>query len=413
MLAAELNHSGVVEMQFLGDLGFSPEPHWRALNFTLSAADVGKLYTTYAQPIALDTAFSGLETAGGVCVNICGVDNEIDNFDLHFDQIYIDDEQRRFSLYGLDGDILLHSGEELHESHIDWLGGAVYEIQIGPGRIDWASSKRNLKVASWRDVSIFDGEFRMETLEIEQFGGYKTKIALSGMLTPITLSALTAAFGAVPLSGKLSGTISRISYSANRLEMDGDIRINVFDGQILLRDLRIDEMFSTVPVLSASMRIEKLDLEELTRTFSFGYISGRLDGKVDDLVLEAWRPIRFDASFVTPKDDLDRHRISQQAVDNLARLGAGTGTGLSQGFLGLIPSYSYGRLGIGCRLQQGHCLMSGVEDARNDSFYILTRGGILPPWIDVKGSGRRISWQTLVDGIQQISEGEFKLDVRG
>ena len=289
----------------------------------------------------------------------------------------------------------------------------MYEIQIGPGRIDWASSKRNLKVASWRDVSIFDGEFRMDTLEIEQFGRHKTKIALSGMLTPITLSALTAAFGAVPLSGKLSGTISRLSYSANRLEMDGDIRINVFDGQILLRDLRIDEMFSTVPVLSASVRIEKLDLEELTRIFSFGYISDRLDGKVDDLVLEAWRPIRFDASFVTPKDDLDRHRILQQAVDNLGRLGAGTGTGLSQGFLGLIPSYSYGRLGIGCRLQQGHCLMSGVEDARNDSFYILTRGGILPPWIDVKGSGRRISWQTLVDGIQQISEGEFKLDIGG
>ena len=87
MLAAELNHPGVVEIQFLGDLGFSPEPHWRTLNFTLSAADVGKLYTIYAQPIALDTAFSGLETAGGVRVNIRGVDNEIDNFDLHFDQI--------------------------------------------------------------------------------------------------------------------------------------------------------------------------------------------------------------------------------------------------------------------------------------------------------------------------------------
>jgi hypothetical protein len=224
----------------------------------------------------------------------------------------------------------------------------VYEVQIGPGRIDWASSKRNLKVASWRDVSIFDGEFRMETLEIEQFGGYKTKIALSGMLTPITLSALTAAFWAVPVSGKLSGTILRLSYSAYRLEMDGDIRINVFDGQILLRDLRIDEMFSTVPVLSASMRIKKLDLEELTRTFSFGYISGRLDGKVGDLVLETWRPIRFDASFVTPKDDLDTQRISQQAVDDLGRLGAGTGTGLSRGFLSLIPSYSYGRLGLGC-----------------------------------------------------------------
>ena len=100
MLAAELNQLGVAEMQFYGDLVFSTEPHWRTLDFTLSAADVGKLYTIYAQPIALDTAFSGLETAGDARVNIGGVDNEIDNCDLHFDQIYIDDDERRFHFMG-------------------------------------------------------------------------------------------------------------------------------------------------------------------------------------------------------------------------------------------------------------------------------------------------------------------------
>ncbi|MFT4581907.1 MAG: hypothetical protein ACI915_000690 [Gammaproteobacteria bacterium] len=408
---ASLRHKQVVDMDFSGDLGFSPSPQWKALNFNLKVDDVNQFYTTYMQPIALDTAFNALETAGALQLGIIGADNEIDEFNLRFKQVYIDDDARRFSLYGLDGDVIVHAGEELRPSRIRWLSGAVYEIQIGEGRIDWLSANRSLKVDSWHNVAIFDGEFRMDSLEIDQFGVDRTQVALSGTLTPITLSALTAAFGSIPLSGKLSGTIPRLTYSENRLKMDGDLRINVFDGRVVLRDLEIDKMFSTVPVLSANLSVESLDLEKLTSTFSFGNISGHLDGKIDDLVLQAWHPTQFDASFATPLDDDDPHRISQQAVDNLGRLGAGTGTGLSQGWLGLIPSYSYGRLGIGCRLEQGHCAMRGVEEANDGSFFILTRGGILPPWISVKGSGRRIKWQTLVDGIKQISQGEFELDV--
>jgi hypothetical protein len=408
---ATLEHSNVVSLTFVGDLGFSPAPGWRSLDFNLQTQNVSEFYQTYMQPIALDTAFSSLETSGALRLEITGVENEVDRFSVQFDQVYIDDDDGRFSLYGLDGDIELHAAENLRESQIEWIGAAIYDVQVGPGRIEWTSAGRGLRVSGWRDVAIFDGEFRMDSLEIEQFGIADTKLAMSGTLTPITLSALTAAFGTIPLYGKLSGTIPRLSYSGNRLAMDGTLRINVFDGQILLHDLEIDKMFSTVPVLSANMSVENLDLEELTSTFSFGKITGRIAGQIDDLVLQAWRPTQFDASFATPIDDDVKHRISQQAVDNLGRLGAGTGTGLSQGWLGLIPSYSYGRLGIGCKLVSEHCLMRGVEQDSDGSFYILTRGGILPPWIDVKGSGRRIKWQTLVDGIKQISEGEFELDI--
>lgn len=408
---ATLEHSDVVSLNFVGDLGFSPAPGWSALNFKLHTPNVSEFYQTYMQPIALDTAFSSLETSGSMDLQITGEDDEIDHLSLRFDEVYIDDNEGRFSLYRLDGDIELHAGEDQRGSQIAWIGAAVYDIQVGAGRIEWTSAQRNLWISGWQDVAIFDGEFRMDTLEIEQFSIGDTKLAMSGTLTPITLSALTAAFGTTPLSGKLSGTIPRLTYSSNRLAMEGALQINVFGGQIMLRDLEIDKMFSTVPVLSANMSVENLDLEELTSTFSFGNISGRLAGQIDDLVLQAWRPIQFDASFATPIDDDVKHRISQQAVDNLGRLGAGTGTGLSQGWLGLIPSYSYGRLGIGCKLVSEHCLMRGVKESSDGSFFILTRGGILPPWIDVKGSGRRIKWQTLVDGIKQISEGEFKLDI--
>jgi len=411
ILSVDLSHPDIVDMHFDGDLTFQPSPRWSRLEAALQAHDVEKFYSTYMQPIALDTAFGSLETAGAVYVDIVGIDNEIDSLDLRFEDVYIDDEAGRFALYGIDGEIELHGGEEDRESHLAWIGGALYRIEIGPGRIDWVSAERGLKIARWKDVAIFDGEFRMDTLEIADFGLADTKVVLSGTLTPISLEALTSAFGWIPLSGKLSGTIPRLTYSANRLAMNGDLEVNVFDGRVVIRELQIDRLFSTVPVLSASIDIDQLALDELTRTFSFGNITGRVNGKIDDLELQAWRPIRFDASLATPVDDDSPHRISRQAVDNLGRLAAGTGTALSQGWLGFVPNYSYGRLGLGCRLANGYCLMSGIKNADDGDFFILTRGGILPPWIDIKGSGRRISWQTLVDGIKQISRGDWELDI--
>ena len=411
ILSAFLNHPDTVAMRFSGDLAFTPSLNWKSLDLFVESPDVARFYGTYMQPIALDTSFAELETRGSVTMALTGSTDEIDTVDINFDRIYIDDSARRFSLYGLDGDIVLHAAAEPRPSHISWHGGSLYDIQIGAGGIDWVSQERNLTVASWQDVAVFDGEFRMDTLAVEDVGIGDSRVTMAGRLTPITLSALTAAFGWIPLSGKLSGTIPRLSYAGGRLDMDGDLRVNVFDGAIVIRDLEIDKMFSTVPILSASVQIEQLDLLELTRTFSFGNITGRLNGAIDNLELQAWKPIRFDAEFATAEDDIEPHRISQQAVDNLGRLGTGSGTAMSRGWLGLIPSYSYGRLGIGCRLIAGHCEMRGVKDADDGEFYILTRGGILPPWIDIKGSGRRIRWQTLVDGIKQISTGEWELDI--
>ncbi len=411
VLGADLLHRGIVEMHFAGDLTVTPSLNWRLLDFSLHAKDVAEFYKTYMLPIALNTAFSSLETAGSVSVNVIGSDDVITDFDLQFGKVYIDDEAGRFSLYDLDGDIKLHSGDEILTSHLNWIGGAVYRINIGPGRIDWESAAGNLKIASWQDVTIFDGEFRMDTLEITDFSTEDAKVVLSGSLSPITLSALTSAFGWLPLSGKLAGTIPRLSYAADRLEMDGDLHVNVFDGDIFIRDLMVDKLFSTLPLLTANISLRQLDLEEITHALSFGNISGRVDGKIADLELQAWRPIHFDAEISTPVDDDSPHRISRQAVDNLGRLGAGTGGALSQGWLRLIPNYSYGRLGLSCRLLNGYCSMGGVQDASDGGFYILTRGGILPPWIGIKGSGRRIKWQTLVDGIKQISAGNWELDV--
>ena len=217
---------------------------------------------------------------------------------------------------------------------------------------------------------------------------------------PISLETLTHALGWPAFSGTVAGGIPQISYSHGRLAADGSLLMSVFDGDVLIRNLAIDDAFGLVPEMRANVDVWGLSLELLTRAFSFGEIQGRLDGGVHGLVLENWSPVAFDAEFRTPTDDDSRHRISQNAVDSLASLGGGRAA-LSSTFLGFFDTFSYDRLGVSCRLENGICTMGGVAPAEQG--YYIVKGGGVPPRIDVRGFNDQVAWKTLLERLVNIT----------
>jgi hypothetical protein len=177
--------------------------------------------------------------------------------------------------------------------------------------------------------------------------------------------------------------------------------VAVFDGDITVDALRIVELLSPLPRLTADIRLRRLDLEPLTSTFAFGQITGRLDGEILGLRLLNWQPSAFDARFYTSPTDPDRQRISQRAIDNLAELG-GAG-GLSYGFLRFFDSFNYAVIGIGCRLEREVCEMNGAE-AANGGYYLVRGRGL--PRINVIGSATRVSWPALLQQLANLPQME-------
>ena len=407
---ASISHPGVVEMDYTGDLQFNEEISWQTLSVSIDSPQIDKFYETYVQPVIFGTTLDSLELSGAVKTRLSGRDNEVTDLNISVNDAYFDDDYGRFALYRLHGDFALSSAPRVEHSQITWEGASIYGLTLGGGQIDWGSQNRNVWIAGWDAVSIFDGELNINELSIAEFGTRDAKLAISGSLSPVSMREVMATFGLPPMSGKVSASIPELSFQRNKLILDGDIEVKLFDGILHGTDLEIGGLFSPVPRLYANVEAKGLNLALLTSTFSFGNISGTLDGYINDLRLEAWQPLSFDAFFGTRENDEVRHRISRQAVDNLGRIGAQT-SALSSGWLRFIPNYSYGQLGLGCRFERGYCTMSGVENAADDGFYVLTQGGIIPPWINIKGRGKLISWQNLIDGIKQISTGEVAFEL--
>jgi hypothetical protein len=402
-------HPDILQLQSSVRLSISEQISYSDLTMHAKVQDLAGSYSAYIQPILMQTNFSDLELSGSIDLSLDYQGSELDKIELFVDDVFLEDTESRFGLYGLNSHLVLDSKPEAVQSTLTWDGMSFYRLDFGPGNIIFESAGKDVRVLEWQDVSILDGGLKIEEFALRNLASSEFELELGGMLTPISMEALTQALGWTIFPGKLSGKISGLKYVKNNIHLEGDIVFKLFGGQLNIQALQVVDLFSSYSVLTTDIKIEQLDLEQLTDVFTFGKIEGSLNGRMDKLRLENWQPSYFEMEFATPEDDDKPHRISQKALENLNELGGGLSGTLSQGFLRFLPAYSYGRLGVGCRLYQGICELSGVEDD-GDSFSILTKGGMFPPWVEVKGAGRSIKWDDLIDGLKQIAEGEVEIE---
>jgi hypothetical protein len=318
--------------------------------------------------------------------------------DLRFQGVSLEDQGRRFALFGIDG-------------HIPWQQDAATraEITVKGGEV------LRLPFSAFRLPLNMEGtRFAMDKLEIPFLDGKLTvsdfsagpgadgwRWSFGGGLTPVALEQFTQSLGLPTMHGSLSGVIPRIKYERSTLSVDGALLFRVFDGTIVAKDVRLFDPFGKVPRMEADLDMRNLDLDLLTRTFSFGNITGRIDARVGGLELTNWQPVKFDARVESSAGDYPR-KISQTAVQNISALGgAGAAAAIQRSFLGIFKQFGYQKLGLSCKLRNNVCEMGGAEDAPQG--YIIVKGGGIPA-ITVIGYNRYVSWQELIDRLKRIMQ---------
>jgi hypothetical protein len=233
-------------------------------------------------------------------------------------------------------------------------------------------------------------------------------VLLRARMKELDVGQLTAALGWPAFSGTISGEIPGVTLNDGVLAVDGELRFDVFGGTIAVQQLSLERAFGVLPGLAADMRITNLDLEQLTQTFSFGRIAGRLDGQVNDLRMLDWKPVAFDAWVGTPAGQGGSKDISRQAVNRLTTLGGGSATtALTGPVMRMFSNFSYKRLGLGCRLHNNVCQLRGLSE---DASSVLLLEGAGVPKITIRAYNRNIDWPQMVSNLLAISaDGEIRI----
>lgn len=400
--AFHYDHPGSVQLTGKGVIRPLADAPLHDLQVNIQQAQFPSLFDTYLQPWLYDTGFAELDTSGSLNAVVGFQQGALARLSLEPQHLSIDDREGRFTLNAINGQLRWSMAQVAQRSTLSWGDGSVFDVALGPASFKIQTGHDSLHLLEPVAIPVLDGALGIDEFGMEFGDDRPLRWQVDAVLEPVSLSDLSLALGWPELAGKLSGIIPKVRYDAGDLEVGGILLIRVFEGEITLRNLTLEQPFGLVPRLQVDARATNIDLETLTRTFSFGRIEGRLNGRIDGLDMESWRPVAFDAEFATPEDDSSRHRISQKAVDNISSIGgAGVGGALSRSFLRFFEDFPYDRLGIRCRLENGICDMGGVAPAPDG--YYLVKGRMIPPRLDVIGYADRVNWDTLIAQIMAVT----------
>lgn len=373
----------------------------RDLDLDLDAADLGPPATSFVQPFLIGTKLEGASLSGRARAKLSWRQGAPAAIGAELDRVALKADKLGVALQGLSGHFDW-GATRAEPSELRWSGGALQRVPLGPSSLRFRAQGRDFELlAPWRQP-LLGGALRVERLGLRDLGAAQMAADFRGAVEPIDLAALCRALGWPEFGGTLGGRLPGLSVRDKVWAIDGALEAQLFDGTLRIDSLRAIEPFGVLPRLTADLRIRGLDLEQLTGAFSFGRITGRLDGDVAGLRLLRWSPVAFDARlYSTPGGD-ERRRISQRAIDNISAIGGGPTGVVSRGVLSLFDDFAYARLGISCVLRDGVCRMDGVEPAKTaggQKAYYLVKGRLLPR-IDVVGYAERVSWTRLVEQLK-------------
>lgn len=395
------NDPNVLALQARATLDTAATHPLTRLDVELTRATLPAAANRYAATWLAAQGYDGLALSGALGATLGFDGAAIDRLAVNFDQVAARDPAGRFGITGVDGAIDWSAGGERAQTTLTWREAEFYRVALAAGALTFRSRDGRLALAQPADIGVFGGRLVLSELGLRPRADTGEQIGAGLALVGIDLAQLSSAFGWPAFSGTLGGAIPHIGYAGDVLTLDGGLLLDVFDGTVNVTRMSLERPFGVAPSLSADIAMAGIDLRKLTGVFSFGEITGRLDGRIDHLRLVDWKPVAFDASLRAESGG----RISQRAIGSLSAVGgAGIGGGIQGMALKLFDTFGYARLGLDCRLADNVCHMDGIGAASGSGYTIVEGSGL--PRITVVGFQHEVDWPTLVTRLVAATQGQ-------
>ena len=253
-------------------------------------------------------------------------------------------------------------------------------------------------------IGIFGGTIEFSNLVWPDIVLFPKQLSLSARAERAQLTDLTQALGWPSFSGTLTAVIPQVQSSADILRTVGEIRADVFGGRVQMTKLEVENPFSALASTKIDATLSNINLEQASKTFEFGRISGTLEGSITDLVMTSGQASQFRAD-VHSVDRGTEQRISVEALNKITVLSSGQSGGVVYGGLaGLFDSFRYGKLGFKATLKNDRLSLRGVE-SRDGKEYLVV-GTLLPPTVNIISHTQEISFGELLRRLQQIKNSD-------
>lgn len=399
MQISRLHVNDADAMQLDGALAIDAKGALTSLKLTDFHASFPAAYDRYGQAWLSTMGVKDASVTGEMVASIDLRADGLHSFAFSTPGIDFSDAAGSVGVRGLHGALEWTAHGDGPATTLAWRGMQFHRVPLGGGQSQWRSHDGALMLQQAVTVPVLNGQLRVGTLDFRPAAAHGQRMSTSVAVLGVDMSALCQALGWPAFPGTIGGAIPSLRWVDDRIELDGGLSANLFDGFVDITRLSVQDPFGANPVLAADVALRQLDLGAITSVFDFGSITGRLDGAIDGLRLVDWAPVAFKGHLLAGTGG----RISQRAVNNLTEVGGGGMAGGLQGaVLKLFKTFAYKRIGLNCTLRGSVCQMSGLETT-GDGYTIVEGSGL--PHLQVIGHQTSVDWPTLVRRLQDAING--------
>ena len=259
-----------------GSAAFREDASLRNLDVDVRSGDMTPLRQRYLSGWLGLFGLGEIDLHGAMDLRLQVRDGKLAMADASLHDVDIRDPAQRFVFDGLAGDVRYSLGAPV-DSALRWRSGKLYGLDFESSRLPFTSGEGTLRFREDARVPLLGGGITFRDMVIRPpQGGAGADIRFGLVVDDIDVAQLSKALGLPAFQGRLSGTIPNARYANERVDFDGGLSMQLFDGRVEVSSLVLERPFGTAPSLSADILLEDLDLLRLTEVLGFGSISGRL-----------------------------------------------------------------------------------------------------------------------------------------
>jgi len=256
-------------------------------------------------------------------------------------------------------------------------------------------------------VEIPGGTVEMDSIRVRDLFLSPVQARSGVELGTIQTQPLLSPFWSDSPQGTIRGTLSTIVLQDGKITTTGAVTVNLFGGEIVISNIQILHLFSSIPVFKLDGVWHDLNLARITTGTEFGKIEGIVKGHVKNLEIAAGQPQRFQLLLETEKKSGVDQRISVKAVENIAQLGGGQSPfmGLAGTVASLFQTFPYEKIGARASLENDIFRINGLihEDGVE---YLVKRGGFVGVNVVNQNPDNRIRFKDMVKRVKRITSSE-------
>ena len=271
-------------------------------------------------------------------------------------------------------------------------------------RLPLSASKNMIRVISPLVVKVPGGKLEIGYIILKNLSPFAPCILTSVSFSKVDLGPLLSKKWSRPVKCYASGRLDPVKIRQNSIESKGEIRANLFGGEVRAYGFGITGSLVSAPVFHLNAEWNNIQLGQVTEGTSFGKIQGIMNGYVKDLEIAFGQPQKFDLLLETAKKKGIPQKISVRAIDNIAQIGGGHSPFV--GLAGIMTSFfkelPYEKIGVHATLHNDIFKINGTIK-ENGREYIVKRGGFSGVNVINQNPDNLISFKDMVERIKRVT----------